>query len=97
MKFLIVIYVRTACQNYWTIIAIGRVLGCSAAKRSKITAQLWASSGRAAAAPPPLHALANEQDHCIVRAPELEATRSKYVPASASRSCPHLEMSNITA
>ena len=43
MKFLIVIYVRTACQNYWTIIAIGRVLGCSAAKRSKITAQLWAT------------------------------------------------------
>jgi len=47
--------------------------------------------------PPTLHALANEQDHCVVRAPELEVTGSKDVPACASRSCPHLEMSNITA
>ena len=31
-KFLIVIYVRTVCQNYWPITAIGPVLGCSAAK-----------------------------------------------------------------
>ena len=47
--------------------------------------------------PPPLHALAKEQDHCVVRAPELEATGSKDVPECAIRCCPHLKMSNITA
>ena len=45
----------------------------------------------------PLHALANQWDHCVVRAQELEATGSQDVPACASCSCPHLEMSNVTA
>jgi len=47
--------------------------------------------------PLPLHTLANEQDHCVVRTPELKATGSKDVPECASHSCLHLEMSKITA
>jgi len=46
--------------------------------------------------PPPMHALANEQDQRVVRAPKLEATGSKDVPQCVIRCCPHLKMSNIT-
>jgi len=44
----------------------------------------------------PWSPLANEQDQHVVRAPELEATRSKDIPACAIRCYPHLKMSNIT-
>ena len=54
-------------------------------------------SARSASRPCPLDALACEQDHCVVRAPKLEATASKDVPACAMRCCPHLKMSNFTA
>ena len=40
---------------------------------------------RAAASPPAQHALANQQDHCVVRAPEFQATGSKDVLACANR------------